>query len=98
VPNSRPVARSCTSGSASGLGRSASSPRFLVSTLISSIARGQARTALRRAQRADEGDTDVPDAVAEVAERTTAVLAAYRELSALPHPDAAPEEMADGTP
>jgi hypothetical protein len=47
----------------------------------------QARIALRRAQRADEGDPEAPDAVAEVAERTAAVLAAYHELSALPHPE-----------
>jgi hypothetical protein len=56
----------------------------------------QARSALRRARRADDGGTDAPDAVAEVAERTAAVLAAYRELSALPRPDAAPGNTAAG--
>jgi hypothetical protein len=58
----------------------------------------QARTALRWAQRADEDNSDAPDAVAEVAERTAAVLAAYRELSGLPQPEAAPGNLADGAP
>jgi hypothetical protein len=47
--------------------------------------------------RAAEGGKDAPDPVAEVAERNAAALAAYRELSALPHPDAAPGNMAGGT-
>ncbi|MFG2040665.1 hypothetical protein [Dactylosporangium sp. NPDC048998] len=58
----------------------------------------QARRALRRARRADEGGTDAPDAVAEIAERTAAVLAAYRELSALSRADAAPGSLAGETP
>jgi hypothetical protein len=58
----------------------------------------QARRALRRARWADDGATDRPDVIAEVAERTAAVLAAYRELSALPRPDAARGNVAGTTP
>ncbi|GAA3220118.1 hypothetical protein ACFO1B_17605 [Dactylosporangium siamense] len=58
----------------------------------------QVRGALRRARRVDDGDPFAPDAVAEVAERTAAVLAAYHELSALPGPDAPPEGLARGGP
>ncbi|MEU7876494.1 hypothetical protein [Dactylosporangium sp. NPDC049140] len=58
----------------------------------------QARRALRRARWADDGATDRPDVIAEVAERTAAVLAAYRELSALPRPDAARGNVASTTP
>jgi hypothetical protein len=58
----------------------------------------QVRRALRQARRADEGGIEAPDAVAEVAERTAAVLAAYHELSALPGPDAAPGNMAGSAP
>ncbi|MFD0585084.1 hypothetical protein [Dactylosporangium darangshiense] len=46
----------------------------------------RARGALRRAQRAAAGPEPDADAVGELAERTTAVLGAYRELSALPPP------------
>jgi hypothetical protein len=46
------------------------------------------RSALRRVRQADEGGGERPDVVAEVTERTAAVLTAYRELSALPRPDA----------
>jgi hypothetical protein len=57
----------------------------------------QVRSVLRRAQRADDGDASTPDAVAEVAERTAAVLAAYRELSALPRLDPAPGNLTADT-
>ncbi|MGI5236856.1 hypothetical protein [Dactylosporangium sp. CA-139066] len=43
----------------------------------------RARDALRRAEAAAIGPEPAPDAVAELTERTEAVLAAYRELSAL---------------